>query len=82
MGSRMRWGSWDWVCASPDCLNDSGFGLGGPHEVAGPSTYWNSGSGVVETFWRSQWYLEVQGAHTRKPITFNACCCVKPLTLC
>ena len=64
MGSGMRWGGWDWACASPDCPNVSGFGLGGPYEAVGPSTHWNSGSGVVETFWRSQWYLEVQGART------------------
>ena len=63
-GSGMRWGSWDWARASPDCPNDSGFGLGGPYEAAGPSTHWNSGSGVVETFWRFQWYLEVQVACT------------------
>ena len=38
--------------------------LVGSYEVAGLSTHWNSGSEVVETFWRFQRYLRVQGACT------------------
>ena len=60
----MRRGGWDWARASLDYPSVWGYGLGGPYGAAGPSTHWNSGSGVVETFWRSQWYLEVQGART------------------
>ena len=63
MDSEMKWGVWDWVCASSGCSSVFSLELGGSCGVVGLSSLQGGRDWTVGTCGSSYCCLIVRGAH-------------------